>query len=106
MSHRRLSATVAPPPSGAAEAVPDVFPQAADPLTYAQLRALPDDELVRRYDFVLQRHRVTPADYAHEVQRRELKHHSGHMRLLTAVIAWLTLLIAAFTAVLEISERL
>ncbi len=106
MNHRVLSAPAFPPQQTVADTYPDRMTEAAEPLTYAQLRALSDDELVRRYDLVLQNHRVTPADYLHEVQRRELKYHSGHMRLLTVVIAWLTLLIAAFTAVLEISERL
>ena len=81
--------------------------QAAEPLTLAQLRALPDAEVVLRFDAALAGRGwvVGPDDYANELARREAQRLSATLARLTRVItvlAAVVVLLAVFALVLSV----
>lgn len=64
-----------------------------------ELRAMPDDELVRRYDSIAEHTGVGTAFYLEELVRRQTARTSVKMIGLTAQIRLLTLAVTAATIV-------
>jgi hypothetical protein len=74
--------------------------------TLAQLRALPDGELVRRHDFILTATvagwQIGPDDYLNELRRRETERQSRRLEWLT----WALFLLTAALVALELLPRI
>src|SRR5215207_9613593 len=71
--------------------------------TLRQLRDLPDDELVRRYDFLMAEampFQLGPDGYLNELTRRETERQNQRFEWLTGALLFLTLVLLVATGVL------
>jgi hypothetical protein len=71
--------------------------------TLRQLRDLPDDELVRRYDFLMAEampFQLGPDGYLNELTRRETERQNRRLEWLTGALLFLTLVLLVATGVL------